>query len=475
MFRNLISPVVLLLAFAPALSGQQAWSLQECVDYATRNNLSIKQAQAQIRGAELTLKQSRFSRLPSLNSTVSGGTQFGRTIDPTTNSFDNRQIGFNSYGLNFGVTAFAGNRINNSIRQGQLELTASKLDAAQIGNDISLNVATAYLNVLLSEEQLELARQRIGQSRFQLEQTEKLINAGARAANERLNALSQVALDEQALIQAENALELNYVTLKQLLQLDLSLEFKIQKPEITIPADANPDGFAPLEVFSAALSRQPNIQAGDKRMESAVTGVQIAKAAYLPTLNFFGGMTTNFSSASRKVDGYLTQNFKQTVLLNGQQVVFEVPQQVPLLSENPYFNQLNQNFGQNLGVSMSIPIYNNHRNRVNVERAQLNVINREIVNEQLRQQLKTSIDRAIADARAAKRSYDAATTAVEASSASFRNAQTRYDVGAVNALELQTARNAMEQAKIDLVRARYQYIFNLKLVEFYQGKPLTLN
>jgi outer membrane protein len=124
---------------------------------------------------------------------------------------------------------------------------------------------------------------------------------------------------------------------------------------------------------------------------------------------------------------------------------------------------------------MSIPIYNNHRNRINVERAQLNVINREIGNEQLRQQLKTNIDRAIADARAAKRSYEAATTAVEASTASYRNAQTRYDVGAVNSLELQTARNAMEQAKIDLVRARYQYIFNLKLVEFYQGKPLTLN
>lgn len=475
MFRSILILGALLSLPTVALVAQQAWSLQQCVEYAIRNNLSIKQAQTQIRSSELTVKQGQFSRLPSLNSTVSGGMQFGRTIDPTTNTFDNRQIGFNSYGVNFGVTAFAGNRINNTIRQGQLELSSSKLDAAQLSNDISLNVATAYLNVLLSEEQRDLARQRIAQSRLQLEQTDKLIDAGVRAANERLTVLSQIALDEQALIQAENAVELNYLSLKQLLQLDLSQDFRIQKPEIVIPVDVNPDTYAPMEIYTGALNRQPNIQAGEKRMESAALAVQIAKAAYLPTLNFFGGLSTNFSSASRKVEGYSTQNFQQTVLFNGQQVIFEVPQQIPLFANNPYFNQLNQNFGQNLGVSLAIPIYNNHRNRINVERAELGVMNREVANEQLRQQLKTNIDRAIADARAAKRTLEAATTSVEASSASFKNAQARYEVGAINSLELQTARNAVEQAKIDLIRARYQYLFNIKLVDFYQGKNIALD
>ena len=475
MFRNLFFAGVLLVVAALRLPAQQAWSLEQCVEYATRNNLTIKQAQNQIRGAELTYTQSKFSRFPSLNGTTSGGMQFGRTIDPTTNSFDNQQIGFNSYGLNFGITVFAGSRINNAIRQGTLDLSASKLDAEQAVNDLGLSVATAYLNILLAEEQLGLARQRLNQSRLQLEQTEKLIDAGTRPVNERLNVLSQVAVDEQALIQAENAVSLNYLTLKQLLLLDPSQDLAIQKPEITIPVDINPDNFAPNELFVSSLSLQPNIKASEKRMESAKIGVDLAKAAHYPTLTFFGGLSTNYSSVSKQVDGYITQNFKQTVLFNGQQVDFEVPQHIPLFSDNPYFNQLGENFGQNLGVSMSIPIYNNHRNKINVERARLNLITQEVSIEQVRQNLKTNIDRAIADARAAKRSLDAAQRAVDASSAAFENAQKRFDVGALNSLEYQTARNTMEQSKIDLVRARFQYFFNLKLVEFYQGKKITLN
>ncbi len=475
MFRNLFFAGVLVILAALRLPAQQAWSLEQCVEYATRNNLTIKQAQNQIRSAELTYTQSKFSRLPSLNSTVSGGMQFGRTIDPTTNSFDNQQIGFNSYGLNFGVTVFAGNRINNAIRQGALDLSSSKLDAQQAVNDLGVTIATGYLNILLAEEQLALARQRLNQSRLQLDQTEKLIAAGTRPVNERLNALSQIAVDEQALIQAENAVSLNYLSLKQILLLDPAQELVIQRPEITIPVDADPDRFAPNEIFTGALGLQPNIEAGEKRMESAKIGVDLAKAALYPTLNFFGGLSTNYSSVSRQIDGYITQNFKQTVLFNGQQVDFEIPQQVPLFSDNPYFNQLSENFGQSLGVSLSIPIYNNHRNKISVERARLNMVTQEVALEQTRQNLKTSIDRAIADARAAKRSLDAAQRAVDASAAAFDNAQKRYDVGAINSLEYQTARNTMEQSKIDLVRARYQYFFNLKLVEFYQGKKITLN
>lgn len=475
MFRTHFFLGLCLLLFSPGLYAQKSWSLQECVEYAVQNNLTVKQAQAQVRAAELTLKQGQYSRLPSLNGTVSGGTQFGRTIDPTTNSFDNRRIGFNSYGINFGVTAFAGNRINNSIQQSQLDLSASKLDAAQISDDIALNVATAYLNILLSEEQQVLAQQRVSQTRLQLEQTDKLIQAGVRAANERLNILSQLALDEQSLIQAQNAVELNYLTIKQLLRLDVSADFRILKPQINLPADSNPDTYAPLEIYTGALNRQPSVLAAEKRMESAQIGIAIAKAAYLPTLNFFGGLSSNYSTAGQKVDGYYTQNFQQTVLFNGQQVIFEIPQQIPNLSKNPYFSQINQNFGQNLGASLSIPIYNNHRNRINVERAQLTIISREVATEQAKQQLKTNIDRAIADARAAKRTFEAATASVEASSAAYKNAQTRYDTGALTTLELQTARNAMEQAKIDLIRARYQYLFNVKLVDFYQGKKLSID
>lgn len=453
---------------------QQAWSLEQCVDYARKNSLAIKQAQNQIRSAELTLEQGKFSRLPSLNATVSGGMQFGRTIDPTTNTFDNRRIGFNSYGLNFGVTLFAGNRINNGIMQSRLDLSAAQLDAIQAANDLGLNIATAFLNILLAEEQLTLARQRLQQSRLQLEQTNKLIDAGVRPVNERLNVQSQVAVDEQAVIQAENAVDLNYLTLKQLMLLDPNQPFSIIRPQISLPADVNPDNFSSPEIFVNALGAQANIQASDKRIQSATVGVDLAKAAFYPTLNFFGGMNSNFSSASRRVSGFRSVTIPQTVIFNGQTVTFEIPQEVPSFEDNPYFNQINQNFGQSLGLSLNIPIYNNNRNKVGVERARLNLMQQELGNEQLRQTLKTNVDRAIADAKASKRTLQAAQTALESAKAAFENARIRYEVGAINALEYQTARNTMDQANIDLVRAKYQYIFNIKLVEFYQGKTITL-
>jgi len=474
MTKKLMLAGLIASGMCASLMGQQAWTLERCVEHAQQNSLAIKQAQNQVRNAELGLEQSRFSRLPSLNGTVSGGMQLGRTIDPTTNSFDNRRIGFNSYGLNFGVTLFAGNRINNNIQIGRLDLSATQLDALQTANDLGLNVATAYLNVLLSEEQLGLARQRLRQSQLQLEQTDKLIQAGARPVNERLNFLSQIALDEQAVIQAENTVNLNYLNLKQLLFLDPNEPFQIVRPEITIPAEVNPDNYSGNEVFVSALGAQANIQASEKRIESATQGIELAKAGFLPTLNFFGGMTSNYSSAGRRISGYKDVTIPQTVIFNGQTVIFQVPQQIPNFEENPYFNQINQNFGQNLGLSLSVPIYNNNRNKISVERARLNLIQQETNNQQLRQNLKTNVDRAIADARASRRTLDAAQKALEASDMALQNATVRYEVGSINALELQTARNAKDQAGSDLVRAKYQYLFNVKLVEFYQGRKITL-
>ena len=185
-------------------TAQKAWSLEQCVEYAQKNSLTIKQAQYGIKNAELTNKQRKFNRLPNVNGSISGGFQFGRTIDPTTNSFNNERIGFNSYNINAGVTVFNGNRINNSIKQSQIDLDASILDAEASVNNISLMVASAYLSILLAEEQLENAINRRNLSQEQLDQTEKLIQAGTLPVNDRLDFVAQIALDEQTIIEAQN-------------------------------------------------------------------------------------------------------------------------------------------------------------------------------------------------------------------------------------------------------------------------------
>jgi outer membrane protein len=463
------------LLLGTGLGAQQRWNLQQCVEYATKNSIAIKQADNQIRLAELGLKQNVANRLPQVNASASGGIQFGRTIDPTTNSFDSENIGSNSISLSAGMPIYNGGQIKNSIRQSRLDMEAITYDAKTSANTIALSIAAGYLNVLLAEEQLAIARTQLDQSRLQLTQTEKLIEAGSRPRNERLDAQAQVALNEQSVVDAENQVIIRYLNLKQLMLLDPTQELLIDKPAITIPADANPDAFNLEEIYVGALGTQPQILAGQKRKESALLGVDLARANMLPSLSIFGNINS-FASTRASNFGFRNQRISQTAFFNGQPVNFEIESQVPvILGKKAWIDQVSENFGQSLGVQLSIPIFNNNRNRINMDRAKVNAAGVDLNNEQAKQQLKTDIQTAIANARAARRSYLAAQASEAAARLAFENAQQRFEIGAANQLDFNTARNNLARAQTDLSRAKYQYIFNLKQVEFYQGRQLTLN
>ena len=203
----------------------------------------MKQAQYNIKSAELNLKQDQFSRLPNLNGNVNGSFQFGRNVNPVTNQAVSLNQFSNSVSLSSSVLLFNGNFINNSIKQSKIDLEASKLDGEANVNNIALSVANAYLNILLGEESLANNRKRLDQSQKQLEQTDKLIQAGTLPKNDRLDFVAQIARDELAIIDTENLITIGYLNLKQLLQLDPSEELKIAQPEVIIPADASPELF----------------------------------------------------------------------------------------------------------------------------------------------------------------------------------------------------------------------------------------
>lgn len=476
MLRSILLTCLTFLLFTGLLSAQPSkrWTLQECITYAQQNSLAIRQAENSVQSTELNLKQSKFNRLPSLNASVSAGNQFGRTIDPVSNQFNNQSIGFNSYNMNINLTVFAGNRINNGIQQSKLDLEAAQLDAEFQSDNLALQIANAYLNILLSEEQLELARQQLTLSREQLEQTDKLIRAGSLPENDRLDFVAQIALDEQAIVEAENQVAINYLVLKQLMVVDPSEELEIIRPEIIVPAGVDPDNYRFSEVYVNALGTQANVEAVEKRRQSAEIGVDLARAGFMPTLNIFAGLNTNFSTRAQQFT--FTDIFvPQMVRINGEDAIIEFPSQIPMAQDYPYFDQLQDNFGQSIGASLSIPIYSNHRNRINVQQARLGVINQELQGMQIEQNLKTDVQRAIADARASQRSLEAARVAVDAAETAYENAQRRFDLGAINSLEFTTARNNLDQARIRLLRARYSYVFNVKRVEFYQGKTITLD
>jgi outer membrane protein len=325
----------------------------------------------------------------------------------------------------------------------------------------------------LAQEQLELTQQQLQLSQQQLDQTDKLIQAGSLPENDRLDFLSQIALDEQSIVDAENQLAIAYLNLKQLMDYDPTQPLEIVTPEIVIPADASPDNYRFNDIYVSALGAQANIEAADKRIESAEIGVDLAKAGFMPTLRISGGLNTNYSSRAQQfifVDG--TES--QTIIINGQEVTLEVPTTTPVGQDYPYFDQFQDNFGQSIGANLSIPIYSNHQNKIAVERARLNAIGQELQGLQARQTLKNNVQQAIADARAAQRSLRAAQASVSAAEIAFDNAEKRFTLGAINSLEYSTARNNLDRARIQLIRARYSYLFNIKQVEFYQGKSISL-
>jgi outer membrane protein len=232
--------------------------------------------------------------------------------------------------------------------------------------------------------------------------------------------------------------------------------------------------FVVNEVYTQALSNQPQVLAADRRAESAELGIAVAKGALYPSLNLFGSLSSNYSSLGRTILGTETVTSSQTFRIGGAPVEVEFDNVVPIVGKNPYFDQIGENFGQSVGMSLQIPIFSNGRNRINVERAQIGLLNSQASNLQVRQQLKANIQRAITDTRSSAKSLEAAQQALEAAEIALTNAQKRFELGSINNFEYTTARNNFDRATADFTRARYQYLFNLKTVEFYQGKGLSL-
>lgn len=479
MSKKILFTFVGILFFWVNINAQESWSLEKCVNYAMQNNLGIKQAQYNIRTAELSLDQNKASRLPSLNASANAGFQFGRTIDPTTNSFNNQKIGFNSYNLNASAVLFNGNAIKNGIKKSNIDLKIAKFNGDEVSNNLGLSVANAYLSILLADEQVNNAKKRLELSQQQLDQTDKLIRAGSLPENNRLDFLSRIAQDEQMVIEAQNQEAIAYLNLKQLLELDADVNFRISKPSVEIPAKDNPGILNIEEVYTTALGFQPQIKSASLQIESAKVGESISKAALLPRLVIFGGLSSNYSSLAKDFDNPNLDNI-ETFPLNPRPILVNgIPAEVTefgirgvTFDNKKYFDQLNENFGQNVGLSINIPIYNNNLNKINIERAQLNSLNAQVSNQQIKNRLKSDIQLSLANARSGKRAHEAALKSVTAAEAAYSNAEKRFNLGAISTFEFTTARNTLDQAIVSEVRAKYQYIFYLKVIDFYLGKQI---
>ncbi len=457
---------------------QKTWDLQGCIDYAKERNLSLQRNQIAIQNAEITDRVNRLQFTPNVSASLDGGLQFGRTIDRTTNEFGTSALGFGSLGLSAGLPLYTGGRIKNTIEQGKVNLELAKADAATTANDIGLNIAVTYLSILLAEEEANNARTRLALSKEQLLRTNKLIEAGSLPENDRLDILAQIARDEQNVIQTENNTTLNYLNLKQLLELEDDTDFQISRPAVVLPTD-DIDKYDLNTLYEQALQRQPQVEASELRIKSSAYNIEIAKAANRPSVNVFGSVNSNYSTLAKDFEAIQFETVLQEspVFINNAPATLGIlsPQQVGEVPDKAFGNQVLDNFGQSLGLSVSVPIYSQGRNDANIEQAKLGVLDAQLQAKQVQQQLRRDIQQYLANARASKQTLRASEQAYEASKAAFENTEKRFEFGAANNLEYTTARNTLDQAETDLIRAKYQYVFDCKVLDFYIGKPLNLN
>lgn len=457
------------------------WSLRECIDYALANNLQVKQSELNVEGYEVNLRQYKMNLLPTVNASTSYGYNWGRGLDPTTNQFVTSQRNtVGDAGAQATVTLFNGMRIQNTIKQGGRDVLASQQDLAKMRNDWSLNVTNYFINVVFNKELVENAKSQLASSQQQLERTKKQVAAGALSRSEELNLEAQVATNEVNLVNQTNSLTLSLLTLKQALQITASAPFDIDVPQLD-PEDLMMD-HSRDEVYAMAREIMPEIKASRLKVESSYYAIKSARGNLYPRLSLTGSINSTYSQSAETrfiPDGGFSLGqapvgragtSPDAAALN----VYSISPTGAYQDSYKFDQQFKDNVYKTIRLQLTIPIFNNYtaratlqRNMVTNEQAKISAL---LAENTLRQNIETSFN----DALAASKSYESSLKQVAARDEAFRMTKQRYDIGAVSYVDYQIAENNLFQAKSDLARAKYNFIFRKKLLDFYQGKPIEL-
>ncbi|PSR52605.1 TolC family protein [Adhaeribacter arboris] len=459
---------------AMAQTKPKTWTLQECIDQAIKSNLTIQQTQLQADLSRVTLRQAQLNRLPTINGSTAYNLNSGRSIDPTTNSFVSETIKSNNLQVYASVPLFSGGQLINTIKRNNFDNQAAVADVARSRNDIMLNVVTFYIQIIFNNEILKANELLRSSTLAQLDRTQKLFNAGSVPETNVLELKAQLASDDVNIITAKNNIDIAKLNLSQLLNLPNAI-FELEVPAIPDPdqdviiVDAN-------QIFETAQLNLPEVKAADLRVSSALAGIDISRSAYYPQLSFNAGYNTLYSSGRPLFEptGSLveqTLGFASNDGLPGEELKIFVPGSRTM--KYPYFDQIKDNQSKNIGLSLNVPIFNGFLARNNVSRSKINHQNAVLNTELVRDQLQKSIQQSVADALAAQKKFIAVKNQLAALEQSYKNAEIRFANGVMNATDFNVARNNFTKAQSDLIQAKYDYTFKLKVLDYYQNKPLS--
>lgn len=469
--------------FAQQQPTSKQWTLQQCVDYALENNLSVERSLLNVQSSDINLDQSKMALLPNLNGSSGASYNWGRSIDLTTYNFTTQRVNIISSGLNSSVTLFNGFSMRNTVTQNRLTHESNSSNLEKVKNDITQSVILYYMNVIFNKELYENAKLQLSSSQEQVGRTQKQVAAGAVAKSSLLDIEAQMASNEVNVVNQENALNLSKLQLKQLLQISASQAFDVIVPDVAFDSNFIVDSSID-EIFELSLMTMPEVKGSELNVLSAEYGVKAAKGGLYPRITASAGISTNYSD---RADGprFVGDGGADVVIDPNPQIGFVQGSNVAVLSNDPILapsgelingysiaDQYKDNLTKYVSFNLSVPIFNGLQSRASVQRAMITKRQAEISQVETKNTLRQAIESAHNDVLAAAKSYQSSLKLVEAREEAFRIVEKRDAVNAISKYDYQIAENDLFQAKSDLLRAKYDYIFKTKILDFYQGKTL---
>ena len=422
-----------------SLKGQEAWTLEKCIRYAAENNLQIKQQSLMVQQAENNVLQSKLDFVPSVSGSVSHNMSWGRSVNlQDLEIIENKLSQSTSANLSASMNLLEGLSKFNTLKSNKTQLEIYNYEVEKLKNDISINITQAYLQVLLAQQMEKTAAESYKSVEEQVERTRKLVDAGSQAYSTLLEIQSQLGTEKVQWVTAQNDVRSNLLTLKQLLDLSPDTPFDIYVPDTeNFSMELQTENLN--SIYNSALDL-PQIKSAELALEKSRLDLKIQKGQAYPVVSLSAGYGSYYSNSQEKA----------------------------------FFSQFNDNRNPSLGFSLRIPVFNNWRTNTSIRNARLNVKNYELDLEIKHQNLFKDIQQAYNDARSAYEKYKAAEQNMASSQESFSYVEKKFDLGMLNGTDYTVSRTNLFKAQSEFYQAKYQYIFQLKILDFYKGVPLTL-
>lgn len=477
--------LLLLVLLSTCSFAQKKWTLQECLSYAQNNNIEIKQAELSAKISKNNYLQSKLNVLPTISGDASYGFNFGNSINPTTYSFSQSNSQSASLGLNGSLPLFTGLQQINNIGRSKYDQLATQFDYQNVVNNTALSITNLFLQILVNQELQGIAEKQLGISVEQLNRAKKQTTAGTLAESALFEFEAQKARDEASITAAKSNLEIALLTLKIALQLPENENFNVLIPEIKENSMFDLDKESSSSIYQYAVNNQPSVKSAEARVKSAEFTQKIQKGTLSPTLSMSFSLRDNyFNKASQpgNVSYYLadiTQSspiYKDFSSSNPLDNIVGYDRLKVKYDEvkTPVGTQLKNNFSKAVNFNLSIPLFSGWKKMTNIANSKLQYQIAKLSLDASKNRLQQDITRAYANAKAAQESYMANDKSATAARKSFDVYQKRFDVGLANTFELQQARTNLLRAESQLIQAKYTYVLDLKILDFYQGKPISL-